>query len=67
MDESPLLLQREPPVTTVVFNRPQACNALNEALQHTLPTMLAQLRGRCRGLSQQATASAVSRAIAAEE
>jgi enoyl-CoA hydratase len=45
MDESPLLLQREPPVATVVFNRPEARNALNEAMQRALPPMLDRLRG----------------------
>ena len=44
MSEPPLLLQREPPVATVVFNRPEARNALNEAMQLTLPPMLMQLR-----------------------
>jgi len=44
MDESPLLLQREPPVATVVFNRPEARNALNEAMQRALPPMLDRLR-----------------------
>jgi len=44
MDESPLLLQREPPVATVVFNRPEARNALNEAMQRAMPPMLEQLR-----------------------
>jgi enoyl-CoA hydratase/carnithine racemase len=43
MSEPPLLLQREPPVATVVFNRPEARNALNEAMQLALPPMLAQL------------------------
>jgi hypothetical protein len=42
MSEPPLLLQREPPVATVVFNRPEARNALNEAMQLALPPMLAQ-------------------------
>jgi enoyl-CoA hydratase len=44
MDESLLLLQLEPPVTTVVFNRPEARNALNEAMQRALPPMLDGLR-----------------------
>jgi enoyl-CoA hydratase/carnithine racemase len=66
MDESPLLLQREPPVATVVFNRPEARNALNEVMQRALPPMLEQRRWR-RSLSQQATVAAVSRAIAAAE
>jgi enoyl-CoA hydratase len=44
MPEPPLLLQREPPVATVVFNRPEARNALNEAMQRALPPMLEQLR-----------------------
>jgi enoyl-CoA hydratase len=44
MSEPPLLLQREPPVATVMFNRPEARNALNEAMQHALPPMLEQLR-----------------------
>ena len=44
MSEPPLLLQREPPVATVVFNRPEARNALNEAMQLALPPMLVQLR-----------------------
>ena len=67
MDESPLLLQREPPVATVVFNRPEARNALNEAMQRALPPMLEQLRRWRRGRSRQATVAAVSRAIAAAE
>jgi enoyl-CoA hydratase len=44
MSEPPLLLQREPPVATVVFNRPEARNALNEAIQLSLPPLLVQLR-----------------------
>jgi enoyl-CoA hydratase/carnithine racemase len=44
MPESPLLLQCEPPVATVVLNRPEARNALNEAMQRALPLMLEQLR-----------------------
>jgi enoyl-CoA hydratase/carnithine racemase len=44
MAEPPLLLQLEPPVATVMFNRPQARNALNEEMQRTLPSMLDQLR-----------------------
>jgi enoyl-CoA hydratase/carnithine racemase len=44
MADSPLLLHREPPVATIVFNRPQARNALNEAMQRALPPMLQQLR-----------------------
>jgi enoyl-CoA hydratase len=44
MPESPLLLQYEPPVATVVFNRPEARNALNEAMQRALPPMLDRLR-----------------------
>ena len=44
MPESPLLLRCEPPVATVVFNRPEARNALNEAMQLALPPMLDQLR-----------------------
>jgi len=44
MNASPLLLQREPPVAMVVFNRPEARNALNEAMQRALPPMLEQLR-----------------------
>ena len=43
MPEPPLLLQREPPVATVIFNRPEARNALNEAMQLALPPMLTQL------------------------
>jgi enoyl-CoA hydratase/carnithine racemase len=31
-------------VATVVFNRPEARNALNEAMQLALPPMLVQLR-----------------------
>ena len=37
MSEPPILLQREPPVATVVFNRPEARNALNEAMHLALP------------------------------
>lgn len=44
MGESPLLLQLEPPVATIVFNRPQARNALNEEMQLALPPMLDRLR-----------------------
>jgi enoyl-CoA hydratase len=44
MSEPPLLLQREPPVATVVFNRPEARNTLNEAMQLALPPLLVQLR-----------------------
>ena len=44
MSEPPLLLQVEPPVATVVFNRPQARNALNEEMQRMLPPMLQRLR-----------------------
>ena len=44
MFEPPLFLQREPPVATVMFNRPEARNALNEAMQRALPPMLEQLR-----------------------
>jgi enoyl-CoA hydratase len=44
MSEPPLLLQHEPPIATIVFNRPQARNALNEEMQRTLPPMLAHLR-----------------------
>ena len=44
MAEPPLLLQCEPPVATVVFNRPEARNALNEAMQRALPPMLDRLR-----------------------
>jgi enoyl-CoA hydratase/carnithine racemase len=44
MTEPPLLLQCEPPVATVVFNRPEARNALNEAMQRDLPPLLDQLR-----------------------
>src|SRR5918992_214469 len=43
MAEPPLLLQCEPPVATVVFNRPEARNALNEAMQRALPPLLEQL------------------------
>src|SRR5919106_2229946 len=43
MPEPPLLLQREPPVATVIFNRPEARNALNEAMQLALSPMLTQL------------------------
>jgi enoyl-CoA hydratase len=45
MADFPLLLRREPPVATIVFNRPQARNALNEEMQRALPPMLEQLRG----------------------
>jgi enoyl-CoA hydratase/carnithine racemase len=48
MDESPLLLQREPPVATVVFNRPEARNALNEGMLRALP-------GIARGLAADAS------------
>ena len=48
MSEPPILLQCEPPVATVVFNRPEARNALNEAMQLALPPMLVQLRAGCR-------------------
>jgi enoyl-CoA hydratase len=44
MSEPPILVQREPPVATVVFNRPKSRNALNEAMQRALPPMLDQLR-----------------------
>ena len=44
MSESPMLLHREPPIATVVFNRPEARNALNEAMQLDLLPMLEQLR-----------------------
>ena len=44
MAEPPLLLRREPPVATVLFNRPEARNALNEAMQRDLPPLLDQLR-----------------------
>jgi enoyl-CoA hydratase/carnithine racemase len=44
MAEPPLLLQRDPPVATVVFNRPEARNALNEAMQRALPPLLERLR-----------------------
>ncbi len=44
MSEPPLLLQFEPQVATIVFNRPQARNALNEEMQRALPPMLEQLR-----------------------
>jgi len=44
MSDPPLLLQREPPVATIVFNRPQARNALNEEMQLALPPMLDRLR-----------------------
>jgi len=44
MPDAPLLLQCEPPVATVLFNRPEARNALNEAMQLALPPMLVQLR-----------------------
>ena len=43
MAEPPLLLQCEPLVATVVFNRPEARNALNEAMQRALPPLLEQL------------------------
>ena len=33
MSEAPLLLQREPPLATLVVNRPEARNALDEAMQ----------------------------------
>jgi enoyl-CoA hydratase/carnithine racemase len=67
MDESSLLLQREPPVATVVLNRPETRNTLNEAMQRALPLMREQLRRWRRSFSQQATVSAVSRAIAVRE
>src|SRR5919109_3670623 len=44
MPELPLLLQLEPPVATIVFNRPEARNALNEEMQRALPPMLERLR-----------------------
>jgi len=44
MTEPPLLLRREPPVATVIFNRPEARNALNEAMQRDLPPLLDALR-----------------------
>jgi enoyl-CoA hydratase len=44
MSEPALLLQRQPPVATVAFNRPEARNAMNEAMQRALAPMLAQLR-----------------------
>lgn len=44
MTEPPLLLRHEPPVTTLIFNRPEARNALNEAMQRDLPPLLDQLR-----------------------
>lgn len=44
MGEPPLLLQREASVATIVFNRPQARNALNEEMQRALPPLLDQLR-----------------------
>jgi enoyl-CoA hydratase/carnithine racemase len=44
MAESPLLLQLDAPVATIVFNRPQARNALNEDMQRALPPMLERLR-----------------------
>ncbi len=44
MVEPALLLRCEPPVATVVFNRPEARNALNEAMQRALPPLLEQLR-----------------------
>jgi enoyl-CoA hydratase/carnithine racemase len=45
MTEPPLLLRHEPPVATVIFNRPEARNALNEAMQRELPPLLERLRG----------------------
>ena len=44
MAELPLLLQLEPPLATIVFNRPEARNALNEDMQRALPAMLERLR-----------------------
>lgn len=44
MDAPPLLIQLEPPLATIVFNRPQARNALNEEMQRALPPMLDRLR-----------------------
>ena len=44
MSQLPTLLQREPPLATVVFNRPEARNALNEAMQRMLSPILAELR-----------------------
>jgi enoyl-CoA hydratase len=44
MAEPPLLLQLEPPVVTIIFNRPEARNALNEDMQRALPAMLERLR-----------------------
>jgi enoyl-CoA hydratase/carnithine racemase len=44
MTEPPLLLRHEPPVATVIFNRPEARNALNEAMQRDLPPLLDELR-----------------------
>jgi enoyl-CoA hydratase/carnithine racemase len=44
MAEPPLLVQVEPPIATVVFNRPQARNALNEEMQRALPPMLQRWR-----------------------
>ena len=44
MSRPPLLLEHEPPVATIIFNRPKARNALNEAMQRALPPMLEHLR-----------------------
>jgi enoyl-CoA hydratase len=43
MAEPPLFLQLEPSVATIVFNRPEARNALNEDMQRALPAMLERL------------------------
>jgi enoyl-CoA hydratase/carnithine racemase len=44
MTDLPLLLHLDPPVATVVFNRPRSRNALNEEMQRMLPPMLEDLR-----------------------
>jgi enoyl-CoA hydratase len=43
MAERPLLLQLEAPVATIVFNRPEARNALNDDMQRAFPPMLERL------------------------
>ncbi|RMF86474.1 MAG: enoyl-CoA hydratase [Nitrospinota bacterium] len=44
MTEPPLLLQKEPPLATLLFNRPQSRNALNEEMQRALPPLLQDLQ-----------------------
>lgn len=46
MTESPLLLYLDPPLATVILNRPHRYNALNEEMQQMLPPMLDDLRAQ---------------------